>query len=99
MPVQRTPPAEVTLVYRTVGKTYVFTSEDLPGYHIGSATLERAFELAVQGLGYHVSKIYGCHAQYSTQPFAEFEAHLKGEGLFKSCVFATRKSAFAVQDG
>jgi hypothetical protein len=73
------PPEQVTLVYREVGKTHVFTARELRGFHVGSAERKFAFEHAFTALSEHVSRIYGCHAEYKTDlTYAQFEAHLKG---------------------
>ena len=72
------PPEQVTLVYREVGKTHVFTARELRGFHIGSADRKFAFEHAFAALSEHVSRLYDCKAQYqSILSYQEFEKHLK----------------------
>src|SRR5579862_3754017 len=80
----RVPPAKVTLAYRVIGeaKTHVFTSEDVPGLHIGSHSLEKAFNEAIAALGEIVSHMCGCHVVY--QPaisFRDFVARLEKRDL------------------
>lgn len=87
------PPAEVTLVYREVGKTHVFTAPDFRGFHIGSSVLKTAYEQAVIALGEHISRVYNCPASYRIErSFKEFETLLKKEDEFASnFVFAKRE--------
>jgi hypothetical protein len=80
----RVPPAKVTLAYRVIGeaKTHVFTSEDVPGLHIGSHSLEKAFNEAVAAVGELISHMCGCHVVY--QPavsFRDFVARLEKHDL------------------
>jgi hypothetical protein len=78
-----TPPAEVTLVYREVGKTHVFTAPDLRGFHIGSSVLKNAYEQAVIALGQHVSRVFECSVAYRmARSFKEFENLLKKDDEF-----------------
>lgn len=74
------PPSEVTLVYRPVGKSHVFTANGhkMSGFHISSPVLKTAFELAGVALGKHVKTIYGIDAQYEIESsFDNFVKHLK----------------------
>ncbi len=68
----KVPPAQVTLAYRVIGeaRTHVFTSDEVPGLHIGSQSLEKAFHEAIAALGEIVSHMYGCHVIY--QPAVNF---------------------------
>lgn len=78
-----TPPVEVTLVYREVGKTHVFTAPDLHGFHIGSSVLKNAYEQAVIALGQHVSRVFDCNVAYRMdRSFKEFESLLKKDDEF-----------------
>lgn len=73
-------PSQVTLSYRVVGeaKTHVFTCEELPGLHIGSSSLRKAFNEAFIALGEHVSHISGQDVSYApSMDFNEFNAHLE----------------------
>jgi hypothetical protein len=82
MGVRSTPPQEVTLVYRPVGPTHVFTANgpEMSGFHISHPDRKVAFELAGDALGKHVKLIYGVDAEYEfDRSFADFESHLKGE--------------------
>ena len=58
------PPDEITLVYRPVGPSHVFTATgpSMSGFHISSPDLKVAFDLAGVALGKHVALIYGVHA-------------------------------------
>jgi hypothetical protein len=74
------PPHEITLVYRPVGQSHVFTATGpkMKGFHISSPDLRVAFDLAPVALGKHVALIYGVPARYEIEhPFADFEAHLR----------------------
>ncbi len=76
---QKGPPPEVTLLYREVGKTHVFTADHdkLRGFHIGSSDLSRAFHQAAIALGEHVSRVFGCSANYTLEiSFTEFQERL-----------------------
>jgi hypothetical protein len=74
----KVPPEQVTLVYREVGKTHVFTARELRGFHIGSCDRKFAFEHAFTALSEHVSRLYNCHAEYKPlSSFQQFENHLK----------------------
>ena len=96
MGVLHSPPSEITLVYRVVGKTHVFTALDMTGFHIGSSSLRCAFEQASVALGEHVTAVSGMQAQYSFEPsFEAFEAHLKGKGLIGNFVKALRSEQSA----
>lgn len=53
-------PEEVTLIYRKVGATHVFTAEGFPGFHIGSSRLATAYKEALGALGEHVALVRGC---------------------------------------
>ncbi|MBI2713644.1 MAG: hypothetical protein HYX37_04220 [Rhizobiales bacterium] len=86
-----TPPDEITLVYRPVGQSHVFTAAEpeMSGFHISSPYLEVAFGLASIGLGGYVSKLYGIEAEYEIQcSFKEFEDHLKGKSTLANFVIA-----------
>jgi hypothetical protein len=86
------PPAEITLVYRPVGKSHVFTSAspEMSGFHMSHPSLKCAFELASFGLGKHVSELYNCNAAYKVDGnFEDFEAHLKGDSLRANLIRAT----------
>jgi len=75
-----TPPEEITLVYRLVGPSHVFTANgpEMSGFHISHPNLKVAFDLAGKALGKHVSLIYRVDAQYEFErSFADFESHLK----------------------
>lgn len=76
-----TPPAEVNLIYRQVGKTHVFTALELPGFHIGSSRLSHVFNQAMPALNEHVSKLYHCKALYKFAPasFDEFRSQISGD--------------------
>lgn len=93
-----TPPERVTLLYREVGHTHVFTTSEWVGFHIGSSKLRVAFEKAIEALGEYATELYGCSATYVPEiPFEEFERHLHDPGiapdelLTRSLVIATRK--------
>lgn len=75
-----TPPSEVTLVYRELGKTHVFTAQELKGLHIGSSSLQTAFEQAIIALGEHVSRVFGCDAEYEAElSYDDFQRHLRAD--------------------
>jgi hypothetical protein len=89
---RQTPPQEIILVYRPVGKSHVFTSAspDMSGFHMSHPSLQCAFELASFGLGKHVSEMYGCEAAYKVEGnFEDFEAHLKGHSPRSNLIKAT----------
>ena|SRR5215471_14898856 len=74
------PPAQVTLAYRVVGeaKTHVFTSNEVPGLHVGSSCLERAFEEAIIALGELVSYQVGYPVTYKPETaFEQFALRLE----------------------
>jgi hypothetical protein len=73
------PPREITLVYRPVGKSHVFTATgpNMKGFHISSPHLRVAFDLAPVALGKHVGLIYGVPARYEIEhSFDDFAGHL-----------------------
>jgi hypothetical protein len=77
-----TPPEEITLVYRPVGPSHVFTANgpQMSGFHISHPFRKVAFELAVEAIGKHVALIYGVDAEYVfDRSYDDFESHLKGE--------------------
>jgi|ERR1700682_1140903 len=83
MPSRATPPEEITLVYRPVGPSHVFTANGpgMSGFHISHPYRKVAFDLAVDALGKHVALLYGVDApQYEfDRSYEDFEAHLKVE--------------------
>lgn len=60
---QKTPPPEVTLVYRNLGMTHVFTAEEFRGFHVGGPTLRVALDNAIRALGKHITVLYGLNKQ------------------------------------
>ena len=78
------PPDEIILVYRPVGRSHVFTAKgpELSGFHISHPDLKTAFHLAGAALGKHVALIYDTEPRYEFErSFKDFETHLKGEIL------------------
>ncbi len=77
-----TPPREITLVYRPVGKSHVFnaTGANMKGFHISSPDRKVAFDLAAIALGRHVGLVYGVPTvRYEIQhSYDQFEAHVGG---------------------
>jgi hypothetical protein len=76
------PPEEITLVYRPVGPSHVFTANgpEMSGFHISHPHRKVAFELAVEALGKHVALIYGVDTQYELErSYDDFETHLRNE--------------------
>lgn len=77
-----TPPREITLVYKPVGKSHVFTAtgSKMKGFHISSPDRKRAFDLAGVALGRHVGLVYGVQTvRYEIlNSYDEFEAHVGG---------------------
>lgn len=76
------PPDEITLVYRFVGPSHVFTANgpEMCGFHISHPYRKVAFELAVEALGKHVALIYGVDAKYEVErSYLDFKSHLKSE--------------------
>src|SRR4051812_44705817 len=77
-----TPPREITLVYRPVGKSHVFTATgaNMKGFHISSPDRKVAFDLAALALGKHVGLVYGVHpVRYEIEnSYDEFESHIGG---------------------
>lgn len=93
MPRDSSPPEQVTLVYRRVGDTHVFTAPELPGLHVGSSSQAKAFEQSIKALGEHVSQLHGCTATYTVEmSFAMFKQCLAGENAV-ACSFVTAKKA------
>jgi hypothetical protein len=86
------PPSQVTLVYREVGKTHVFTAIECRGLHVGSKDLKDAFENAIDALGQHVSLLYKSNVEYEAEiTFEEFLDHMKrGSSLAGNIVKAKR---------
>lgn len=85
------PPDEITLVYRPVGLSHVFTATgpEMSGFHISHPSLQVAFGLAALGLGRHVTSLYGIEANYEIQcSYDDFLSHLKGEGQQGNFVIA-----------
>ena len=77
----KAPPEHVTLIYRAVGPTHVFTSSEWSGFHIGSHDLRDAFNQAIEALGEYVTELYGCEATYVPEmTFETFEKHLHRRG-------------------
>jgi hypothetical protein len=73
------PPSEVTLVYRPVGPSHVFTANgpEMSGFHISHPDRKVAFDLAGKALGEHVALIYGVDAHYEFErSFDDFEGGL-----------------------
>jgi Na+-transporting NADH:ubiquinone oxidoreductase subunit NqrB len=71
------PPDEIILVYRQVGRLHVFTAvgSEMSGFHISHPDLKTAFYLAGAALGRHVVLIYGVEPQYEFERlFDDFEA-------------------------
>jgi hypothetical protein len=90
-----TPPNEIALVYREVGASHVFNAPEVPGFHIGSSLLKKAFEQALIGLGEHMSRVCGRSVHYGADlTYEQFLAHLKNpdlqgtEALFSNFVIA-----------
>jgi hypothetical protein len=54
----KSPPTEVTLLYRNLGMTHVFIAENFRGFHVGGTTLRDALDTAIHALGMHVSSLY-----------------------------------------
>lgn len=83
------PPREITLVYREVGKTHVFSTQEFRGFHVGSSSLKFAFEKAIVALGLHVSEEFSCPVEYVMEStFSEFEDHLSGKGVTPGFIVA-----------
>lgn len=56
-------------------------------------SLKCAFDLAVFGLGKHVSELYGCEAVYRVEGnFEDFEAHLNGRSLQSNLITASLRT-------
>lgn len=94
------PPREITLVYRPVGKSHVFTATgpNMKGFHISSPKLRLAFDLAPVALGQHVALVYGVPARYEIEhSFDDFEEHLSESipGNRIKAVIADAKTASA----
>lgn len=54
----KSPPIEVTLLYRNLGMTHVFIAENFRGFHVGGPSLRDALDTAIHALGMHVSTLY-----------------------------------------
>ena len=75
------PPDEITLVYRPVGPSHVFTAlgAHMSGFHISHPDLKVAYGLAEASLGPHVKLIYGVAVEYEIpMGFEAFSRHIKG---------------------
>jgi hypothetical protein len=75
------PPEEITLVYRPVGPSHVFTALGyrMSGFHISHYDLKTAYEWAEASLGPHVKLIYGIEADYEIpMGFETFKRHITG---------------------
>lgn len=84
MPRGSSPPEEITLVYRPVGPSCVFTANgpEMSGFHISHPHRKVAFDLAVKALGKHVALIYGVDAHYEFElSYEDFEAQLKSHEI------------------
>jgi hypothetical protein len=92
-----TPPPEVTLIYRELGKTHIFTVAELRGFHVGSSSRSFVFNQLAEALSEHVSLVYGCKAQYRLEvAYEEFEARLNGGELRAPFLIAKRAEEHAV---
>lgn len=71
-------PTSVSLVYRMVGATHVFSSKGINGLvHVGSDNREDAFRGVMTALNKHVTHAYGCEATYScAMTYEQFSDHL-----------------------
>lgn len=84
---------QVTLTYRKVGETHVFTARELPGLHIGSSSLYKAFEQSIKALGEHVTRLSGKEACYEAEmTFADFKKYLAGENAVMGSFVIAKKS-------
>lgn len=97
---QSSPPSEIIIVYRGVGKTHVFTSPELRGFHIGSASLKTVFDTAPDALSKHVSLLFGSDVHYHLDmSFKEFEASLdSSEPMLPGLLIAYIKGAYHRND-
>lgn len=79
--ITHSPPQSVALVYRVVGKTHVFASDNLRGLvHVGSHDRETAFNDVISALNDHVTNAYKCEAAYRCETtYEEFCEHLDAE--------------------
>lgn len=95
MPRENMAPEQVTLTYRRVGDTHVFTARELPGLHVGSSSLYKAFEQAIKALGEHVSRLCEREVGYEAEmTFAQFRQYLAGENaVMQSFVIAKKALA------
>ena len=59
------PPNEVTLVYKLIAGAHSFFSLEVPGLAVGSPDMHEAYELAIDGLGQHVSRIWEVPVRYT----------------------------------
>ena len=60
-------PAQVELEYHRAGNTHIFSSVNIDGLvHVGSQSLESAFEKAISALNQHISHIHNCEVNYKT---------------------------------
>lgn len=92
------PPKEIDLVYREVGKTHVFIAPKLRGFHIGSSSLEKAFGLAIEALGQHVTRLTKTPAAYQVDcTFSEFRKHLSEPDRGDTSVVTAKRSESIMQ--
>ena len=87
-------PNEITLVYREVGGTHVFTAPNFKGLHIGSSDLKNAYSLVPVALSEHVSSVCSQESEYVlSMPFEQFESHLTSGSIMDSIVIARKSLA------
>jgi hypothetical protein len=75
------PPSEITLVYREVAPSHVFTAlgPRMRGFHISHPDRKTAFKLAEAALGAHVKLAFGVDAAYHiSTKYEDFESHING---------------------
>ena len=74
----QSPPENVNLVYRKVGKTHVFSTEGARGLvHVGSVDRENAFNSVIPALSKHITAAYEREASYTCEmSYSDFVQHL-----------------------
>lgn len=86
-------PNEVTLVYREVGNSHVFTAAGIVGLvHVGSCDRKKAFDNAFVALSTHVSMLTGKKVSYvPDRTYEDFAEHVGGNDLSSNFITARKQ--------
>jgi hypothetical protein len=78
---------EISIVYRKVGDSHVFTTLEFNGFQVGGPSLKRAFENLPEALSAHVSALEKAPMRYTlTESWQDFEGRLRSDNFFDSLI-------------